>query len=199
MNELKVRKSEKSESPEVGEGRKTQKSGCLKDLSQPQPHSQPQSQPQPQPQPMYPNTITSSIPEFIDETVLKLNNIEDSDWEYKPDPHKWSKKEVLGHLIDSAMTNLRRLVVTQYEPNTKILYRQNEWVGFQQYQHASVEDIITLWKLLNRQYHRTASDLPAESLQLTCDTGSFEPELHTLEFLIRDYWGHQQHHLRQIF
>jgi len=48
MNELKVRKSEKSESPEVGEGRKTQKSGCLKDLSQPQPHSQPQSQPQPQ-------------------------------------------------------------------------------------------------------------------------------------------------------
>jgi len=147
---------------------------------------------------MYPNTITTSIPEFIDQTVSKLNEISDSEWDHKLNPEKWSKKEVLGHLIDSAMTNIRRLVVTQYQPNTKILYSQNEWVSYQNYQQAPIRDIINLWKLINQQYYRTASALSAEALELSCDTGSNDPELHTLAFLVHDYWGHQQHHLRQI-
>lgn len=147
---------------------------------------------------MYPKSITTSIPEFIDQTVDQLNKVPFEEWALKPDSDRWSKKEILGHLIDSAMTNLRRLVVTQYQVNTKIMYRQNEWVSFQHYQEANIHELIQLWKLLNLQYHRTASAIPDADLELTCDTGNIEPQLRTLGFLIEDYWGHQQHHLRQL-
>lgn len=146
----------------------------------------------------YPNTISGTIPEFLEQTVVSLRQIPTPEWEKKPDPHRWSKKEILGHLIDSATTNIRRLVVTQYEVNDRITYRQNEWVAFSAYQDAPVEDLITLWRLINLHYHRVASKVPNESLNLTCNTSNGEPQLRTLEFLITDYWGHQQHHLRQI-
>lgn len=147
---------------------------------------------------MYPNTIQSSISEFISSTLSILYMIPDLEWEAKPHPEKWSKKEVLGHLIDSAMNNIRRLIVTQYKINEKIVYAQNEWVLLNHYQSMPVKDMILLWKLINLQYDRIAKMIPVTSIDLTCDTGKSEISLHTLAFLIEDYWGHQQHHLRQI-
>lgn len=147
----------------------------------------------------YPNTISSTIPEFIEASVQSLRQIHADQWPTKSGPERWSKKEILGHLIDSAMTNIRRLVVTQYEANDRITYRQNEWVAYSAYQDAPVEDLITLWRLINLHYHRVASNVPKSSLSLTCNTSNGEPLLRTLDFLITDYWGHQQHHLRQIF
>ena len=107
---------------------------------------------------MYINTIKTSISEFISDTLTVLYMIPELDWSAKPDPTKWSKKEVLGHLIDSAQNNLRRLIVTQYQPNDKIIYEQNKWVEANQYQTMSTRDIIDLWRLLNLQYHRIAQD-----------------------------------------
>lgn len=124
--------------------------------------------------------------------------VTESEWLAKTQPDKWSKKEILGHLIDSAQNNLRRLVVTQYQPNDKIVYRQDEWVKLQNYQAAKVEELMSLWMLLNKQLVRTIKAIPPGQEDNTCDTGLQEPQLRTLSFLIDDYVAHLTHHVRQI-
>lgn len=135
---------------------------------------------------------------LIYQTAAKFGTVTPEQWFHKPSPSVWSKKEVLGHLVDSAMNNLRRFVVTQYQHNDKIYYWQDEWVAFQDYQNAPVEELIELWKLLNLQICRTIDNMPAERLSYTCDTGKTSEDLYTLEFLIDDYIVHMQHHLKDI-
>lgn len=147
----------------------------------------------------YFNDIQTSIEEFLDTTFLRLKSISLEDWESKSSKDKWSRKEILGHLIDSGQNNIRRLIVSQYHQNEKIVYLQNEWVKYNEYHLIPIEELISLWHLTNKQYHRISKSIPSASLDNTCDTGKKEVELVTLRFLIDDYWGHQQHHLRQIF
>lgn len=101
-------------------------------------------------------------------------------------------------MCDSAMSNIRRFVVTQYQQNQRIIYHPDEWVAFQGYQNAAASEVIAFWKLLNLQAARTMELIPAERLVFTCDTGQEGEELHSLAFLIDDYIVHMEHHLRQI-
>ncbi|GAA4139725.1 hypothetical protein GCM10022216_18140 [Sphingobacterium kyonggiense] len=81
--------------------------------------------------------------------ILKSISIEDL--EHKVAPDKWSKKEILGHLIDSAINNLSRFINAQYQNNPIILYNQVEWCKGNFYQIADYNHLITLWESLNRQ------------------------------------------------
>lgn len=129
---------------------------------------------------------------------IQFSTIADHEWSLKPSPVKWSKKEILGHLVDSAQNNLRRFVVSQYQQNDKVYYHQNEWVKYQNYQEADTKDILALWALLNKQLARTLVNIPADRLKHTCDTGKTKQELYSLEFLAEDYLVHLKHHLSQI-
>src|SRR6185436_12071230 len=64
----------------------------------------------------------------------KFKQFSEEEWAAKPDPKKWSKKEILGHLVDSAQNNIRRFIVGQYENNPQIVYNQDQWVAMQVYQ-----------------------------------------------------------------
>lgn len=135
---------------------------------------------------------------IIDEALCAFEGIPQQEWNAKPDPNRWSKKELLGHLIDSASNNLRRLIVGQYEQGTKIVYDQNKWVSAQGYQEMNVEHVITLWNLLNRQLALVISRIPQSKLDNTCDTGLGKAEVHSLVYFIEDYIVHLKHHLKQI-
>ena len=50
----------------------------------------------------------------------RLEAIPEEEYLRKPHPEKWSKKEILGHLVDSAQNNIRRFVVAQYEDCPRI-------------------------------------------------------------------------------
>jgi len=117
----------------------------------------------------------------------------------KTNPDKWSKKEILGHLVDSAINNLQRLIRLQYEPGVKIVYNQVEWVRIQDYQNQDAENVVQLWLSLNRQFIQVLKNFPSELLDRKIDTGKVGPELHSAEFLITDYLAHLELHLRQIF
>src|SRR5690348_17017158 len=89
---------------------------------------------------------------IVSEYAVKIAAIPDQEFSTKPLPHKWSKKEVLGHLIDSAQNNLRRFVVGQYESTPpKITYDQDFWVKANDYQSLSQKNVIALWQLINGQ------------------------------------------------
>ena len=143
--------------------------------------------------------MEETIDKLIDaiEEFLKIDQAS-MDWETKPSANKWSKKEIIGHLIDSAQVNLQRFVRCTYEENFKLIYAQDEWVAAAHYQDAEVKEILDLWILLNRQIIRVLSNYPDTRLNAVCDTGKNEVSLHTVEWLAADYVVHMKHHLAQI-
>ena len=111
-----------------------------------------------------------------------------------PSPAKWSKKEIIGHLIDSAQCNIRRFVIAQYEENPTIVYNQEKWVAIAGYQQWNSNDLIDLWHLLNQQICEILKNISSETAQRQCRT----QELHTIEWLAQDYTKHLKHHLHQV-
>ncbi|MCT4324725.1 DinB family protein [Elizabethkingia anophelis] len=135
---------------------------------------------------------------IIDTELKRFETISEDEWVYKASPEKWSRKEILGHLCDSAFTNIRRFVVTQYKENENIVYDQDEWVKAQNYQNIHAAEVINLWKSLNYQIVHIVENMPDEALQRTCDTSKTTPEILTLEVLIKGYIDHLHHHLKTI-
>ena len=140
--------------------------------------------------------VIQQLAETIDE-FLKTDQ-ESIDWDFKLRDNKWSKKEAIGHLIDSAQVNVQRFVRCTYEENFKLIYAQDEWVSAAHYQHADVKEILDLWILLNRQIIRVLSNYPNSRINTLCDTGKNEVSLHTVEWLAADYVVHMKHHLTQV-
>jgi hypothetical protein len=129
----------------------------------------------------------------------RFNSIPESEFSAKPAASKWSKKEVVGHLIDSAQNNLRRFIVGQYEVvPPKITYEQNFWVSANGYQNLNKTDVIQLWKLTNYSIANVWKNMDRENYSKQADTGKITAELHTLEWLAADYNKHMKHHINQI-
>ncbi len=126
----------------------------------------------------------------------RLEALSDEIYGSKPQPEKWSKKEILGHLVDSAQNNIRRFVVAQYEDTPVILYVQDKWVECTDYQHYPTRDLINLWNLLNRHIGRVLSNISPGAAQRKCAMGGPQPQ--TLEWVAADYCNHLLHHLHQI-
>lgn len=125
----------------------------------------------------------------------KFQAIPDEIFVAKALPHKWSKQEVLGHLVDSAQNNLRRLLCGQYESQPPlIVYQQDFWVSANQYQKMEKPDLIQLWRLLNLRICAVLESMPEENYTKECNTGS----LRTLAWLAGDYIRHMKHHINQI-
>lgn len=112
---------------------------------------------------------------------------------------KWSKKEILGHLCDSATNNHHRFIKIQFErqPFVVVPYNQNNWVLTQDYQGIPTDEIVNFWTTLNRHIVRVISKIPEEKLLYQCDIG--DNKSITLAELIQDYLRHMDHHLREIF
>jgi hypothetical protein len=116
----------------------------------------------------------------------------------KPYPDKWSLKEILGHLIDSASTNHQRIVRMQEHPDIgKLGYEQLHWVNSQSYQTEPWSDIVNLWTSYNIHLAHVVEHVDSGSLANVCDIDY--PKLATLEYVINDYVRHMRHHLGQIF
>ena len=109
----------------------------------------------------------------------------------------WSRKQLLGHLIDSASNNHQRFVRAAIAGELVFPgYAQDENVRVQAVQELSWELLITLWASYNRLLAHVIAKLPEDKLQSQCRIGDGEPV--TLEFLVKDYLGHLKHHLEQI-
>ncbi|GGH28206.1 hypothetical protein GCM10007423_14560 [Dyadobacter endophyticus] len=116
--------------------------------------------------------------------------------ESKPTPEKWSKKEILGHLIDSAANNHQRFIRIQSENEPVIFYNQNDWVGFSRYNEIATEQLIATWKHYNLHLAAVAKAIRPENLARNGVGRDGQP--HTLKWYFDDYVDHMEHHLHQI-
>ena len=110
---------------------------------------------------------------------------------------KWSPKEELGHLLDSAANNHQRLVRAQLEDSPAMPgYEQARWVALHNYQGGDWEELIERWRRLNQQLLAVAEAAPSAAWSRTCTVGGQGPL--TLQFILEDYVQHMLHHLDHI-
>src|ERR1700745_2033093 len=115
------------------------------------------------------DNVTPAVDNF-----LQLIHNKPVDWAGRPSSGKWSNKEIIGHLCDSAMINLQRFVRCTYEENFKLIYEQDEWVAVQHYQEMDINDLLKLWRLLNQQIARVLGNYPTDRWQAQCDSSKKE-------------------------
>jgi hypothetical protein len=116
----------------------------------------------------------------------------------KPRPDRWSRKEILGHLIDSAGNSHQRWVRAQLTPLLEFPgYEQEPWVARQAYVTEPWADLVNLWLLFNRHMLHVLKAMPPEVLSHQVAIGG-KPPLPLSDWLV-DYVSHMEKHLAQIF
>jgi len=144
--------------------------------------------------------VVQELSALINEFTAKLRAMDVAEFETKPQPHKWSRKEIIGHLVDSAQNNLRRFIVSTYaETPPNIVYDQDAWVRLNGYQTMRADQVITLWALVNQQIVQVLRHMAPDDYSRPCDTGKDKEQLHSLLWLAEDYLRHLKHHLNQVF
>jgi hypothetical protein len=138
--------------------------------------------------------IASKLNKITEDHLSALRSVSQEEFHFKPSAAKWSKKEILGHLVDSAQNNIRRFIVAQYDERPKIVYDQDKWVAIVNYQQYPLTDLINLWYQLNKHICQVLTFMPAEMSKRQAQT----EELHDLRWLAEDYIKHLLHHLHQV-
>lgn len=133
--------------------------------------------------------LTETIPGLLSE-------IGESGFSSQPSPGKWSKKEILGHLIDSATNNHQRFIRGQFENVPTIGYEQDQWNKLNHYNDIKAEQLIAFWTIYNKHLVEVLKHIPAENLKKECR--SLDGNKNTLAYLAEDYVVHLEHHLHQI-
>ena len=122
---------------------------------------------------------------------------------------EWSRREILGHLIDSAANNHQRFVRAQFKDDLVFPgYEQEQWVSSQRYNDEPWPDLIELWRAYNLHLVHVVAHIPEDVLTRPREKHSLDQIAFnavdqsapaTLEYLIRDYLAHLKHHLDQIW
>lgn len=143
-----------------------------------------------------------------DRVAAELLAVDDEAASTRPAPGRWSPKEIIGHLIDSAANNHQRFVRGRWQDDLVFEgYAQDDWVEAQRYAEAPWAELVTLWRDYNRQLVRVMAAVPdavrlREHARHSLDRVAWRPlpsdRPATLDYLMRDYVGHLRHHLDQL-
>jgi len=126
--------------------------------------------------------------------LLKLNN---ADTSTRPAAKKWAKKEILGHMLDSASNNHQRLVRAALQGSLTFPgYDQDPLVDLQNFVEIDWNFLVDFWAAYNRYLAHVINNLPADAASVTCNIGNNKPA--TLEWIASDYVEHLKHHLNQV-
>jgi hypothetical protein len=142
-------------------------------------------------------SIANELQQIAVTVTAALRRIDDSEAALSREPGKWSRKQIVGHLIDSAANNHHRFIRAQ--EGTELVfpkYEQEHWVAVQGYGETPWEELIVLWGSYNRHLARVIAGIPSEKLAVVCRIGPYEPV--TLRFLVEDYLVHLKKHLTQL-
>lgn len=143
------------------------------------------------------NKLLTDFSAVLQSAPRRLVDIADGDAERKPVPGRWSKKEILGHLIDSASNNHQRFVRAQFTQRLDFpAYEQESWVATQAYATETWADLVNLWLLYNRHLLHILRHLPEESRAHEVSIGGKPPI--TVEAMAVSYLDHLNNHLSQI-
>lgn len=142
--------------------------------------------------------VAKELEDWVNQLSNYLESTDEKQLTIKPAPDKWSKKEILGHLIDSGINNLQRFTEIQFERQPFKLrnYKQEELVKANNYQNTNLTQLTNLLRAINHQINTIISIQNSESLKLKIITPG--KKIIDLKFLIEDYLAHFKHHALHI-
>jgi hypothetical protein len=141
--------------------------------------------------------VAEALSTIVAQAFDQLACISEENASRRPGPREWSKKEIIGHLIDSAANNHQRFIRAQQQAVLDFPpYDQEIWVELNGYQELSWHDLLGFWKRYNRQLGHIIERIPPEKLSTICRVGPNPPV--TLQYLIEDYVAHMRHHFKQL-
>jgi hypothetical protein len=139
----------------------------------------------------------TSFREQIGSVYKRLSGVTERDATDRLHEGGWSRKEILGHLIDSALNNHQRFVCASldgiYEGPS---YQQQGWVNMHGYGAMPWSVLVEHWRWQNDLLCEVVQRIPENRMEAPCRVGGGDPV--TLRFLIDDYIVHMQHHVDQI-
>ena len=135
------------------------------------------------------NEYKNKINNFF-EIMAKNKNIAD----IKLSEEKWTLKEMIAHLIDSASNNHQRFIRLQINKNIIFpAYDPEIWKSITRINDFDFLDLINLWKSYNYYLLHIIENIDHNALNNTWKTD--EKEL-TLQFIINDYFeNHMDWHI----
>ncbi len=136
---------------------------------------------------------------LVEDLLPQLVNIPAVRANVRPAPGKWSPKEVIGHLIDSASNNQQKFIRTALATGGHFDYagyQQDDWVAIQQYQERNWTDLVQLWANYNRHIAHVMAHLPESAAGNTISVNGGEAE--RLDYIVADYVAHLEHHIEQV-
>ena len=143
-------------------------------------------------------TESIKLNELLEQSRTRLLKLSESQVSAKPYDEKWSLKEILGHLIDSAGNNHQRFVRMQEKRDIgTFIYSQQHWVSAQRYQNEPWNALVETWYHINKHLAHVIEHIDPATLTNTCDVG--DPQPATLQSIVTGYLRHVQHHIDQIF
>ena len=141
--------------------------------------------------------LSEKLERTVGSAETSLRQVSEEDSEKPILTGGWSRKQVLGHLIDSASNNHQRFVRATIQGSLDFPgYDQDSCVRVQAIQKIDWPMLVATWAIYNRFLAHVIANIPADKLEAPCRIGSNGPV--TLQFLAEDYVRHMLHHLRQI-
>jgi hypothetical protein len=142
-------------------------------------------------------TAAARLAALVEEMPPRLLALSDAQAAVAPVGMTWARKELIGHLIDSASNNHQRWVRAQYQERMSFpRYVQDQWIAAQAYRERPWAELVELWRLYNRHLVHVMRRVPAAALANVCVVAEDEPS--ALGDHLVDYVVHLEHHLGQI-
>ena len=142
-------------------------------------------------------TISNDLLQTVRSAESMLHDVANTDAAFPIAAGKWSRKQILAHLIDSASNNHQRFVRAATQGTLEFPgYEQDKLVDLQNPNAASWELLIELWSAYNRYLAHVLQQIPESWAETQCSIGGHAAV--TLKWLARDYVEHLKHHLNQI-
>ena len=152
--------------------------------------------------------VTQDFRRTVEESAARLLSMTEDESRKARAEGKWSAKEIIGHLIDSASNNHQRFVRAQFTDDLVFPgYEQEKWVRAQRYDEEPWPLLVALWRSFNLHLAHVMEHSPESARRESRERHNLdeigwirigEGEPATLEYLMRDYIGHMKNHLRQI-
>jgi DinB superfamily len=141
--------------------------------------------------------LSPSFREQIASVYQHLLSVSEHDSQLPVRDGGWSRKEVLGHLIDSALNNHQRFVRASLDgAYDGPAYEQRGWVAMHGYASMPWNALLEHWRSQNELLCEVVARIPEDRLEAPCRVGGGAPV--SLQFLVEDYLTHLQHHVNQI-
>jgi galactose-1-phosphate uridylyltransferase len=141
--------------------------------------------------------LADELSRVVEEALVSLWSIGDEEAAERRASDKWSRKQILGHLLDSETNNRQRIVRAQSVEELVLPgYDQEAWVRAHGYAERPWSELVELWRANNRNLAELIRRVPEAAASVPCRIGGGLPM--TLQAIVVDYLRHMRHHLAQL-